>query len=116
MSLPKRASAPSRALLSALRRPCTSPYLQRTSIRTSDIGVIGQQRWESTEGHPQPRGDGKSFRGQLYSSTAMRLQREKAERERFSNQRNEKSGGKSLALTFGMFDYFEISQVDCRYN
>ncbi|KAH8649463.1 hypothetical protein BGZ60DRAFT_389781 [Tricladium varicosporioides] len=30
----------------------------------------------------------------------MRLQREKAERERFSNQRNEKSGGKSLALTF----------------
>jgi hypothetical protein len=32
----------------------------------------------------------------------MRLQREKADRERFSQARNESSGGRSLALTFGM--------------
>lgn len=99
MSLSHR--APSKALLAALRRSALpSPCLRVTAA--------SQVRFESTENKPaQPQQDGKSFRGQLYNSTAMRLQREKADRERFSQARNESSGGRSLALTFGMFAYSE---------
>lgn len=42
-----------------------------------------------------------SFRGQLYESTAQRLQRERAEQEKFAKERGESSGGRSLAITFG---------------
>lgn len=93
--------APSKALLASLRRSALLPPCLR-------IAAARQVRWESTENKsPQPQQDGKSFRGQLYNSTAMRLQREKADRERFSQARNESSGGRSLALTFGMFcSYF----------
>jgi len=95
MSLSHR--APSRALLASLRR--SAPCLRRPAA--------SQIRCESTEQKPaQPQQDGKSFRGQLYNSTAMRLQREKADRERFSQARNESSGGKSLALTFGIYISF----------
>ncbi|TVY71169.1 D-lactate dehydrogenase [cytochrome] [Lachnellula suecica] len=88
MSLSTR-RAPSKALLASLRKSTAAPCLRTTQ----------QIRWESIEQKPPPQ-DGKSFRGQLYNSTAMRLQREKADRERFSKARNESAGGRSLALTF----------------
>ncbi|TVY18984.1 Mitochondrial D-lactate dehydrogenase [cytochrome] [Lachnellula arida] len=83
--------APSTALLASLRRSTV-----QTSFR---IASTRQRRCESTE--EKPPQDGKSFRGQLYNSTAMRLQRERAERERFQQARNDNfSGGRSSALTF----------------
>jgi D-lactate dehydrogenase (cytochrome) len=89
MSLSKK--IPSTALLSSFHK---TPY---PSCRRA----LGRQiRCESTQSD-QPQGHGKSFSGQLYSSTALRLQREKADRDRFSKARNEAGGGKSLALTFG---------------
>ncbi|TVY37471.1 D-lactate dehydrogenase [cytochrome], mitochondrial [Lachnellula occidentalis] len=86
--------APSRALLASLRR---------STVQTSCLRIASarQRRCESTEQKPPPPAqEGKSFRGQLYNSTAMRLQREKADRERFTQARNESSGGRNSALTF----------------
>lgn len=92
MSFTKR--IPSSALNALRPSAATTPCLRR---------VVGRQiRWESTE-KVEKKGHGKSFSGQLYSSTALRLQREKADRERFSELRNEAGGGKGLAMSFGMF-------------
>lgn len=44
----------------------------------------------------------KSFRGQLYESTAQRLERERAEQRRFANERGADRGGRTSALTFGL--------------
>jgi len=92
MSFSKR--APSRALLSHLRKsPFSppSPCLRSIAYR--------QLRCESTENRPV--GEGRSFKGQLYESTSARLAREQAERNRFSRERQEGSGGRNMALTFG---------------
>jgi hypothetical protein len=92
MSFPKR--APSRALLSHLCRspiPAPSPCLRSIASR--------QIRHESTEN--KPAGEGRSFKGQLYESTAARLARERVERARFSRDRKEPSGARNIALTFG---------------
>ena len=43
----------------------------------------------------------KDFKGQLYESTAQRLQRERAEQRRFAKERGESSGGRNAAITFG---------------
>ncbi|RAL61792.1 hypothetical protein DID88_002855 [Monilinia fructigena] len=48
----------------------------------------------------QNPGEGRSFKGQLYESTQARLIKERAEREQYSKNRNESSGGKNSALTF----------------
>lgn len=93
MSFPKR--VPSTALLAALRRTTQTPCLRTAATH--------QMRWESTE--KESPGHGKSFSGQLYTSTAMRLQKEKADRERFSKLRNESSGGRDTAITFGTANY-----------
>jgi D-lactate dehydrogenase (cytochrome) len=86
MSLSKK--IPSTALLSSFHK-APYPLFRR---------ALGRQiRHKSTQNE---KSDGKSFSGQLFSSTALRLQREKAERERFSKARNEAGGGRSLALTF----------------
>ncbi|TVY24156.1 D-lactate dehydrogenase [cytochrome], mitochondrial [Lachnellula hyalina] len=84
--------APSRALLASQGRST----VQTSCLR---IASVRQRRCESTEQKKPPQ-DGKSFRGQLYNSTAMRLQREKADRERFTQARNESSGGRNSALSF----------------
>lgn len=87
---------PSSALHALRQSTATTPCLRRAAGR--------QIRWESTEKTEKSNnGHGKSFSGQLYSSTALRLRREKAERERFSELRNEAGGGKGLAMSFGMF-------------
>lgn len=44
---------------------------------------------------------GPDFRGQLYESTAQRLQRERTEQARFAKERGESSGGRNTAITFG---------------
>lgn len=46
--------------------------------------------------------EGRSFKGQLYESTAQRLQRERAEQARFAKQRELGSGGKSASLLFAV--------------
>lgn len=42
----------------------------------------------------------KSFRGQLYESTAQRLEREREEQRRFARERGANSGGRNAAITF----------------
>ncbi|MCJ1480529.1 D-lactate ferricytochrome c oxidoreductase [Schaereria dolodes] len=46
------------------------------------------------------RREEKSFKGQLYESTAQRLERERAEQRRFAKERGESSGGRTAATTF----------------
>lgn len=92
MALPQRAHAPSKALLSALARRNGAPTLRRVTF--------SQRRWESTE-QKQPEENERSFKGQLYESTAARLERERAERQRFAKLRNESAGGRNAAITFG---------------
>jgi D-lactate dehydrogenase (cytochrome) len=92
MSLPQRAHAPSRTLFSALGRRNAAHTLRR-------VGA-SQRRWESTE-QKQTEEHRRSFKGQLYESTAARLQRERAERQRFAKLRNESAGGRNVAITFG---------------
>ena len=89
MSFPRR--VPSAALLSSLR---TSSSLSQFCLRAPATKL----RYASTEQNP---GEGPSFKGQLYESTQARLMKERAERERYSKNRNESSGGKNSALTFG---------------
>ncbi|KAG4035137.1 hypothetical protein MFRU_002g04810 [Monilinia fructicola] len=88
MSFPRR--VPSAALLSSLR---ASSSQTRFCLRSSATRV----RYASTEQNP---GEGRSFKGQLYESTQARLIKERAEREQYSKNRNESSGGKNSALTF----------------
>lgn len=89
MSFSRR--APSSALLSSLR---TSSSRSQFCLRSPATRL----RYASTEQNP---GEGRSFKGQLYESTQARLIKERAEREQYSKNRNESSGGKNSALTFG---------------
>ena len=99
MAFPTR--APSRALLSSLTKSCslTSPSVRATAVR--------QLRFASTE--RKPSDEGRSFKGQLYNSTAERLAKERAEQQRFAKERNEGAGGRNAALTFSMIPcYFSL--------
>jgi D-lactate dehydrogenase (cytochrome) len=91
MPFPRRAPAAPRALLSPLTRTSAAAHLRPAVAR--------QVRWETTE-KKRPE-EGRSFKGQLYQSTALRLQKEREDRERFAKQRNEGAGGRNAALTFG---------------
>ncbi|KAI9682349.1 MAG: D-lactate ferricytochrome c oxidoreductase [Caeruleum heppii] len=55
--------------------------------------------------------ESRSFKGQLYGSTAQRLQRERAEQRRFAEQRGEGSGGRYAAITFVIL----ASSLTCYY-
>ncbi|KAF7864013.1 hypothetical protein EAF04_006978 [Stromatinia cepivora] len=88
MSFSRR--APSSALLSSLRASSSRSQFCLRSPAT-------RLRYASTEQNP---GEGRSFKGQLYESTQARLIKERAEREQYSKNRNESSGGKNSALTF----------------
>jgi D-lactate dehydrogenase (cytochrome) len=102
MSFPKR--APSKALLSNLTKSTRAATVFRTAAGR-------QLRWQSTEKTPadKPAGDGRSFKGQLYQSTSVRLAREREERQRFSRERNEGAEGRNMALTFGIASQFPPS-------
>ncbi|KAI9824631.1 MAG: D-lactate ferricytochrome c oxidoreductase [Thelocarpon impressellum] len=54
--------------------------------------------------------EGKSFKGQLYDSTAQRLQRERAEQQRFARERGG-SQGRNAAITFVILG----SSLTCYY-
>jgi D-lactate dehydrogenase (cytochrome) len=89
--MPFPRQAPSAALLASLR---ASPSLSPFCLRAGSTRF----RYLSTEQKPE---EGKSFKGQLYESTQVRVERERAERARYSKNRNEASGGRAPALTFG---------------
>lgn len=101
MALPRR--APSRALLSTLTRTssCTASSIRATAIR--------QSRLASTE--QKPSDEGRSFKGQLYNSTAERLAKERAEQLRFAKERNEGAGGRNAALTFSTTSFVLPIQI-----
>jgi hypothetical protein len=88
--------APSRALLSHLRR---SPF----SAPSPCLRILASRQIRCESKDSNPAGDGRSFKGQLYESTAARLARERTERARFSRDRKEPSGARNAALTFGTF-------------
>ncbi|TAQ86200.1 hypothetical protein B7494_g5491 [Chlorociboria aeruginascens] len=72
----------------------------RTCLCRTPIAQHGV-RWLSTEKEPaveRPE-QTRSFQGQLYKSTALRLQRERTERERFSKARYTTSSGRNSSLT-----------------
>ena len=57
----------------------------------------------------------KDFKGQLYESTAQRLQRERVEQRRFAKERGESSGGRNAAVTFGKLSlHLQVVIADCR--
>ncbi|KAI9744596.1 MAG: D-lactate ferricytochrome c oxidoreductase [Claussenomyces sp. TS43310] len=93
--------APSRAL----------QRLQRSAIAPAGLNgaTCRQLRSESTS--KAPTEEGRSFKGQLYDSTAARAQREREERIRFAKERKESSGGRNWAVTFVIF----ASSLTCYY-
>ena len=50
-----------------------------------------------------------SFKGQLYESVAQRLERERAEQQRFAKIRGEGGGGRPAAIAFGMLGVIDWS-------
>ncbi len=48
-----------------------------------------------------PQAEKSAFRAQLYESTAERTKKERADRERHARERQEWTGGRNLATTFG---------------
>jgi len=95
MSLSK--CAPSTAALARAARP---------SSRSIRVASSSQKRWLSTEKEPAEKGPtgpshGKSFQGQLWESTAARMQRQKAERAKFTHESTSPTGRNS-ALAFGI--------------
>ena len=93
----KQPLCPSIALLRSLVRSSSSQQcLHRISIRNQR--TFRTARILADE--EQPR---KPFVGQLYESTAERVQRERAEQERFAKHRNESKRGRSAALTTGKY-------------
>jgi hypothetical protein len=94
MPLPRR--EPSRVVLSHLTGP-RAPNFRRSVFRQ-------QVRCDSNKADSEANNElsGKSFKGQLYESTATRLQRERAEQARFSQSRKEGIGAWGLPVSFGM--------------
>ena len=94
---------PSLALLRSLKRApqisqrcnCQISSAQRRAFRTARA-LKEEQR---------------SFKGQLYESTAQRLQRERVEQARFAKLRGEGGAGRNAAATFGKIIYNGL-----RYN
>ena len=86
------AMASSRMLRSSMLRPLRSA----TRIR-APLQCPAGRRYASSE-------EGKSFKGQLYESTAERLHKERAEQMRFAQQRRQGQGwvAGGAALTVGM--------------
>lgn len=68
--------------------------------RTLSVPLFSQRRGFSCAGGEKREGN-KSFRGQLYNSTAERLQREQAEQERLAGRRTVGGGLRSLVTLFG---------------
>ncbi|KAL2349990.1 D-lactate dehydrogenase [Cryomyces antarcticus] len=80
--------------LRSVRRRWTSPRCLQTGRTPTYSGHIGRRHYANVAE------EGRSFKGQLYDSTAARLQRERAEQARFASQRTLGTGGRGLATTF----------------
>ena len=78
----------------ALGRQLSSP-LRNTSSSTSRWAAAGR-RWYAADSKEPER---ESFKGQLYQSTHERVQRERADQERFAKQRDEEKASQS---SFGL--------------
>jgi D-lactate dehydrogenase (cytochrome) len=82
----------SRATVSGLLRNSFAPPCRQMALRI-------YKRCESTTKVPPE--NTRSFKGQLYDSTAARAERERQERLRFARERGEERGGRNAAITFG---------------
>lgn len=76
-----------RQLSSSLRNASTTP---------SARSVAGARRWYAADSKEERE----SFKGQLYQSTHERVQRERADQERFARQRDEEKASNS---SFGLY-------------
>jgi hypothetical protein len=97
--------APSRAIARSTRS------LQRYTVAPTHLQVSPwvQCRLESSDNTSVE--ERASFKGQLYASTADRLEREREERRKYSRERGESRGGRSAALTFGMTSASKLLNV-----
>lgn len=108
MSFTRR--VPSRALLAQLEG---APCLRGTALRSSACRQIRCESDQKGPLEPNIGGlSGKSFKGQLYESTATRLQKERIEQERFSRTRDEGSGPRNMYVTFGMRSTLNVRVAD----
>ena len=90
----------------ALYRPQLAPKAVRKCSALPRC-VFQRVRPAHRRSYASAQEEGRSFKGQLYESTAQRLQRERAEQARFAKQRELGSGGKSASLLFGMDTKFQ---------
>jgi D-lactate dehydrogenase (cytochrome) len=96
----------------ALRVLLTPTAFSATFAKYPRPLTVNQCRCQSTEKGE----DLESFKGQLYRSTAQRLERERAEQRRFAKERGESSQGRSLAITFGNFHATIPSSLHSAYS
>ncbi|RDW72959.1 FAD-binding protein-2 [Coleophoma cylindrospora] len=80
------------APLRVLRRPSTASQCLRSSVRHGSSKPPAQTA----------AAEERSFKGQLYESTGLRLQRERAERAKYANDRAESGGRNSLGMTIAV--------------
>ena len=71
------------------------------SIRARPAG-LPQQRLLSVSARCHANDKQTSFKSQLYESTQQRLQRERAEQERYAQYQTQSPGGRYAAMVFGM--------------
>lgn len=95
----------------ALARQLASSTSSSSSLRSNGHAsrwIAGGRRWYATDG----KDERESFKGQLYQSTHERVQRERADQERFARHREEeKESGSSYGLIVPVGAY---TQTSCR--
>ena len=106
-------SSPSASLLRALSKSSTTANLSSTlprnttAARLASRAAAARRPFSSSatcrdeQKQKGAAGAGGDFRGQLYESTAQRLERERAEQRKYAEERGESVGGRNAALTFG---------------
>ena len=82
---------PSVALLQSFRQ---AP-IPKQCLRQNPLGIR-----RAIHGSRPLSEEKKDFKGQLFESTAQRLQRERADQRRFAKERGEHSAGRNTAITF----------------
>lgn len=87
-------------------------FIQTTMVRPNALRgalnsirarpAVPQQRLFSVSSRCHANDKQTSFKSQLYESTQQRLQRERAEQERYAQYQTQSPGGRYAAMLFGM--------------
>ncbi|KAF2839472.1 FAD-binding domain-containing protein [Patellaria atrata CBS 101060] len=95
---------PPRSLIGT-RLPMLRLAVRKLPAQQNHLGIFlwntcGHSKFISARRYATPSGEERSFKGQLYNSTAQRLQREREEQSRLAKQRNIGVGAQTFSVAF----------------